>query len=65
MNLWGSAVQKFVYFTSTLKAQILTKPVLEEEDNDPRQKARMHGVNIKVEECYHARMADAHGHQVR
>jgi Ca2+/Na+ antiporter len=49
-----------VYFTSTFESTVLQKPLLDEEDNDPRQKAKMHGVNIKVEECYHSRMADAH-----
>jgi len=66
LMLLGAAVLYVttVYFTSTIESQILAKPLLEEEDNDPRQKARMHGVNIKVEECYHARMADAHSRAV-
>ena len=45
-----------VHFTSTIESQILAKPLLEEAGNDPRRKARTHGVNIKVEEATHGRL---------
>ena len=45
-----------VYFTTTIESQILAKPLLEEVDNDPREKARMHGVTIKVEVATHGRL---------